>query len=163
MPMPLEPEARSQREKSEYQSVLLSEDIELNPFRDREGQRRILAGEDEEEDKDRAVALRDRSRSRSPTPEKDEDDDLEEQDDLAIGPTPVVPPGGYTNVRDAEEAFIWLLKKIKVDETWSWDKVMRTIIMEPLYKALNTSAEKKNAYQKVSIGDSIRCLVDLSS
>jgi len=123
----------------------------------REGQRRILAGEDEEEDKDRAVALRDRSRSRSPTPEKDEDDDLEEQDDLAIGPTPVVPPGGYTNVRDAEEAFIWLLKKIKVDETWSWDKVMRTIIMEPLYKALNTSAEKKNAYQKVSNGDSIGC------
>jgi pre-mRNA-processing factor 40 len=62
----------------------------------------------------------------------------------------MIPPGGYVNVRDAEEAFIWLLKKTKVDETWSWDKVMRTIIMEPLYKALNTSAEKKNTFQKVS-------------
>ena len=161
--MPLVPEARLQRVKSEYQAVVSVADFELKPVRDREGQRRILAGEDEEEDKDRAVALRDRSRSRSPTPEKDEDDDLEEQDDLAIGPTPVVPPGGYTNVRDAEEAFIWLLKKTKVDENWSWDRVMGKIIMEPLYKALNTSAEKKNAYQKVSIGDAIRCHIDLSN
>jgi len=99
------------------------------------------------------LAIRGRSRSRSPTPVKkeEEDEELEEKDDLlAIGPAPMIPPGGYTNVRDAEEAFIWLLKKTKVDETWTWDKVMGTIVMDPLYKALGTLAEKKSAFTKVS-------------
>ena len=113
-----------------------------------DGQRMITGGDAEAEQNESAVAIRGRSRSRSPTPEKEEEDELEEKDDLAIGPAPMIPPGGYTNVRDAEEAFIWLLKKTKVDETWSWDKVMRTVIMDPLYKALSTSAEKKNVYQK---------------
>ena len=33
---------------------------------------------------------------------------------------------------------------------WSWDQTMRSIITDPLYKALNTLAEKKEAWQKVS-------------
>jgi hypothetical protein len=148
--MPLEREAKTSKRK-----FLLRDEISLiwdanSCCSDSDGQRMITGGDAEAEQNDSAVAIRGRSRSRSPTPEKEEEYELEEKDDLAIGPAPMIPPGGYTNVRDAEEAFIWLLKKTKVDETWSWDKVMRTVIMDPLYKALSTSAEKKNVYQKVS-------------
>jgi hypothetical protein len=117
----------------------------------RDGNRRLLTGGEQDEDKDKAVALRDRagSRASSPSSSEAEDEELEEQDDLAIGPPPIMPPNGFQSIKDAEDAFIWLLKKFKVDESWSWDKVMRTLIMEPLYKALNSSAEKKNAWQKV--------------
>lgn len=128
----------------------------------RDGQRRMLTDGNEPEN-DQALAIRGRSRSRSPSPSKkeEEDEELEEKDDLAIGPAPMIPPGGYSNTRDAEEAFIWLLKKTKVDESWSWEKVMGTIITEPLYKALNTSAEKKNAYQKVCSYDQSRRVRDI--
>lgn len=148
--MPLEREGKTMKCKPLFQeeiSPIWNADLYSS---DRNGQRMITGGDAEAEQNDSAVAIRGRSRSRSPTPEKEEEDELEEKDDLAIGPAPMIPPGGYTNVRDAEEAFIWLLKKTKVDETWSWDKVMRTVIMDPLYKALSTSAEKKNVYQKVS-------------
>jgi hypothetical protein len=37
-----------------------------------------------------------------------------------------------------------------VDETWTWDQTMRKIIMDPLYKALETLAQKKAAFEKVS-------------
>lgn len=121
-----------------------------------DGQTRLIMGGPESKGQDQAVALR--TGSRSPVKannEADEDEkdsqggfDLEEKDDLAIGPAPVIPPGGFPNLAAAEDAFIWLLKKCKVDETWSWDKVMRTLVMEPLYKSLNTLAEKKTAWQK---------------
>ncbi len=38
-----------------------------------------------------------------------------------------------------------------MDETWTWDVTMRKIITDPLYKALNTLAEKKNAWAKVGV------------
>ena len=44
-----------------------------------------------------------------------------------------------------------LLRKAGVDADWSWDQTMRAIITDPLYKALNTLAEKKTAWQKVSV------------
>ena len=44
-----------------------------------------------------------------------------------------------------------LLRKAGVDADWSWDQTMRAIITDPLYKALNTLAEKKAAWQKVSV------------
>jgi len=43
-----------------------------------------------------------------------------------------------------------LLKRDGVDETWTWDQTMRKIIMDPLYKALETLAQKKAAFEKVS-------------
>lgn len=43
-----------------------------------------------------------------------------------------------------------LLRKAGVDANWTWDQTMRSIITDPLYKALNTLAEKKSAWQKVS-------------
>ena len=65
--------------------------------------------------------------------------------------TVVIPPGGFSNHEKAEEAFIYLLKRDGVDETWTWDQTMRKIIMDPLYKALETLAQKKAAFEKVRI------------
>jgi pre-mRNA-processing factor 40 len=42
-----------------------------------------------------------------------------------------------------------LLKREGVDESWTWDQTMRKIIMDPLYKALDTLAQKKTAFEKV--------------
>jgi len=52
---------------------------------------------------------------------------------------------GFATV-DSERAFLHLLKKANVDANWAWDQTMHAIIMDPLYKALSTLAEK---WQKV--------------
>lgn len=91
----------------------------------------------------------DSSRNRSPSPAPSL---LESIDDpiALLGPEPVVPPGGFHNQIEAEQAFTYLLKKTKVDQTWTWDMTIRKIITEPLYKSLKTLAEKKDVWQKVS-------------
>ncbi|KAJ1306567.1 hypothetical protein OPQ81_007568 [Rhizoctonia solani] len=61
---------------------------------------------------------------------------------------PVIPPGGFPTHDEAEKAFSHLLKKAGVDATWTWDRTMRAIITDPLYKALGSLAEKKAAWQK---------------
>ncbi|KII87520.1 hypothetical protein PLICRDRAFT_43174 [Plicaturopsis crispa FD-325 SS-3] len=61
---------------------------------------------------------------------------------------PVIPHNGFMTVEEGEKAFIHLLKKAGVDANWTWDQTMRAIITDPLYKALNTLAEKKAAWQK---------------
>ncbi|WWC91393.1 uncharacterized protein L201_006337 [Kwoniella dendrophila CBS 6074] len=60
----------------------------------------------------------------------------------------VMPPGGFADRAKAEEAFIYLLKREGINEQWTWDQTMRKIIMDPLYKALNSLAEKKGAFEK---------------
>lgn len=91
-------------------------------------------------------------RDGSPTPsEKQEEENKDNVEDIGeedIGPPPIVPMGGFSTAQDAERAFVYLLKKAKVDETWTWDVTMRKIITDPLYKSLNTLAEKKNAWQR---------------
>ncbi|KAI1796601.1 hypothetical protein LXA43DRAFT_969682 [Ganoderma leucocontextum] len=61
---------------------------------------------------------------------------------------PVIPHNGFVTVEEGEKAFVHLLRKAGVDANWTWDQTMRTIITDPLYKALNTLAEKKAAWQK---------------
>ncbi|KAH9935883.1 uncharacterized protein BXZ73DRAFT_89380 [Epithele typhae] len=61
---------------------------------------------------------------------------------------PVIPHNGFATVEEGEKAFVHLLKKAGVDANWTWDQTMRAIITDPLYKALNTLAEKKAAWQK---------------
>ncbi|KAH9839899.1 uncharacterized protein C8Q71DRAFT_744711 [Rhodofomes roseus] len=61
---------------------------------------------------------------------------------------PVIPHNGFTTVEEGEKAFMHLLRKAGVDANWTWDQTMRAIITDPLYKALNTLAEKKAAWQK---------------
>ena len=56
-------------------------------------------------------------------------------------------------MEEGEKAFSHLLRKAGVDASWTWDQTMRTIITDPLYKALNTLAEKKAAWQKVIISN----------
>ena len=63
---------------------------------------------------------------------------------------PVIPHNGFATIEEGEKAFFHLLRKAGVDATWTWDQTMRAIITDPLYKALNTLAEKKNAWQKAS-------------
>lgn len=43
-----------------------------------------------------------------------------------------------------------LLKRIGVDESWTWEQTLRRIVVEPMNKALETLAEKKAAFEKVS-------------
>lgn len=69
---------------------------------------------------------------------------------------PIIPHNGFATIEEGEKAFFHLLRKAGVDPTWTWDQTMRTIITDPLYKALNTLAQKKAAWQKV-------CLPVLSS
>jgi pre-mRNA-processing factor 40 len=47
------------------------------------------------------------------------------------------------------KVFFHFLWKTNVDANWTWDQIMRAIIADPLYKVLNTLAEKKAARQKV--------------
>lgn len=62
---------------------------------------------------------------------------------------PVIPHNGFATVEEGEKAFTHLLRKAGVDANWTWDQTMRAIITDPLYKALNTLAEKKACWQKV--------------
>ncbi|KAL7421468.1 U1 snRNP protein [Cryptotrichosporon argae] len=59
-----------------------------------------------------------------------------------------MPPGGFRNHEDAEEGFMYLLKREGIDETATWDQTMRKIVLDPLYKALDTMAQKKAAFEK---------------
>ncbi|RDB23443.1 Pre-mRNA-processing protein prp40 [Hypsizygus marmoreus] len=61
---------------------------------------------------------------------------------------PVIPHNGFLTVEEGEKAFMHLLRKAGVDANWTWDQTMRAIITDPLYKALNTLAEKKTAWEK---------------
>ncbi|KAF8347783.1 pre-mRNA-processing protein prp40 [Amanita rubescens] len=61
---------------------------------------------------------------------------------------PVIPHNGFPTIEEAEKAFMHLLRKAGVDANWTWDQTMRAIITDPLYKALNTLAEKKACWEK---------------
>jgi len=62
---------------------------------------------------------------------------------------PTIPHNGFASFEEGEKAFMYLLRKAGVDATWTWDQTMRAIITDPLYKALNSLAEKKATWQKV--------------
>ena len=100
----------------------------------------------------RSPGSRDESRAltryRSLTPEEEEE---EEQLEVIT-----MPPGGFPSVEKAEEGFVYLLKREKIDEKWTWDQTMRKIIMDPLYKALDTLAHKKAVFEKVCVGYTCR-------
>jgi pre-mRNA-processing factor 40 len=64
---------------------------------------------------------------------------------------PTIPHNGFATFEEGEKAFMYLLRKAGVDATWTWDQTMRAIITDPLYKALNSLAEKKATWQKVRL------------
>ncbi|KAJ7274530.1 hypothetical protein B0H12DRAFT_1089132 [Mycena haematopus] len=61
---------------------------------------------------------------------------------------PVIPHNGFATLEEGEKAFMHLLRKAGVDPTWTWEQTIRAIITDPLYKALNSLAEKKATFQK---------------
>ncbi|KAF9511238.1 hypothetical protein BS47DRAFT_1377241 [Hydnum rufescens UP504] len=67
---------------------------------------------------------------------------------LPISTASVLPPRPNMPDDPVIPAFAHLLKKAGVDATWTWDRTMRAIITDPLYKALGTLAEKKAAWEK---------------
>ncbi|WVO18238.1 hypothetical protein L204_105946 [Cryptococcus depauperatus] len=79
------------------------------------------------------------------TPSKPETPDVTRHQDL---PVIVMPSGGFNSRGEAEEAFTYLLKREGVNETWTWDQTMRKIVLDPLYNALDTLAEKKAVFEK---------------
>ncbi|KAJ1573213.1 hypothetical protein NDA12_000884 [Ustilago hordei] len=70
------------------------------------------------------------------------------------GPSTIQTMSGATEVNfkgdkeAAESAFIQLLIDTGVDVDWTWETTMRTIITNPLYKALKTISERKAAFNK---------------
>lgn len=80
-------------------------------------------------------------RYRSQSPEEENEEDTEPL---------VIPHGGFKNHAEAEAGFMRLLKRIGVDESWTWEQTLRRIVVEPMNKALETLAEKKAAFEKVS-------------
>ncbi|WAR53206.1 hypothetical protein PtB15_2B637 [Puccinia triticina] len=59
-----------------------------------------------------------------------------------------VPMPEFKSPEDAERAFIGLLRLKGVTPSWTWEQTMRDIITEPLYKALDTLAARKAAWEK---------------
>ncbi len=54
----------------------------------------------------------------------------------------------FSSRQEAQEAFISLLRSTGVTPEWTWEKTMRTIVTEPLYKALRSLSERKEAFNK---------------
>lgn len=52
---------------------------------------------------------------------------------------------------EAEEAFLNLLKETKIESDWTWEQTMRAIISKPMYRALKTLPERKQAFNKFII------------
>ncbi|CAG8524749.1 5350_t:CDS:10 [Paraglomus occultum] len=70
-----------------------------------------------------------------------------------VGPNvPIVTPVQKIEVEfetkeEAQAAFRRLLKESGVTPDWSWEQTMRAVITKPMYKALKTLSERKQAYQ----------------
>ncbi|KAF8916176.1 hypothetical protein CPB85DRAFT_1374657 [Mucidula mucida] len=64
---------------------------------------------------------------------------------------PVIPHNGFATVEEGEKAFTHLLRKAGVAPDWTWEKTMRAIITDPLYKALNSLSEKKAVFEKYTL------------
>ncbi|GAA5966237.1 hypothetical protein JCM3765_002568 [Sporobolomyces pararoseus] len=58
-----------------------------------------------------------------------------------------VVPLTFETPEEAVNAFKGMLKTLKVDSSWTWEMVMKEAITEPLYKALKTLSERKNAFE----------------
>jgi len=59
-------------------------------------------------------------------------------------PQPIVME--FATKEQAEAAFIDLLRKTGVKSNWTWEQTMRSIITQPLYRALKTLSERKSAF-----------------
>lgn len=68
--------------------------------------------------------------------------------ELAEKPIEVEDIPQFDSVKDAENAFIELLKEHKVDSAWPFQKVMSTFIKEPVYWAVPDAMQRKRIYDE---------------
>ncbi|KAI9024063.1 hypothetical protein DFJ74DRAFT_705791 [Hyaloraphidium curvatum] len=47
---------------------------------------------------------------------------------------------------EAEDAFIEMLKEHNISSTYTWEQAMRSIVADPMYRALKTLSERKQAF-----------------
>ncbi|PKK69511.1 hypothetical protein RhiirC2_850665 [Rhizophagus irregularis] len=60
---------------------------------------------------------------------------------------PKLPKIEFETKEDAEAAYRELLKESGVKTDWTWEQTMRAIIAKPMYRALKTLVERKQAFQ----------------
>lgn len=53
----------------------------------------------------------------------------------------------FLTAEDAHDAFDLLLRKFKVDESWTWQRVMTTLIDQPVYRAIKKLEDRKAAFE----------------
>jgi pre-mRNA-processing factor 40 len=57
----------------------------------------------------------------------------------------------YSTFEEAEAAFLKLLRRNKVDPSWTWEQTMRSIIKDPQYRALKDPKDRKAAFEKYAV------------
>ena len=68
--------------------------------------------------------------------------------EATVDTTPQAPPTilSFETKEEAEVAWTDMLRTAGVDPTWSWEKCVRTCSSNPLYRALKTTAERKEVF-----------------
>ncbi|CCE86090.1 Piso0_005739 [Millerozyma farinosa CBS 7064] len=80
-----------------------------------------------------------------------EEDEPEKEKELAkqdIKNRELIEPAHFESFKDAENAFVEMLRKNGVDSTWSFQKVMSTFIKEPLYWAIPDTLDRQKLYEE---------------
>lgn len=80
-----------------------------------------------------------------------EEDEPEKEKELAkqdIKNRELIEPPHFESFKDAENAFVEMLRKNGVDSTWSFQKVMSTFIKEPLYWAIPDTLDRRKLYEE---------------
>lgn len=54
----------------------------------------------------------------------------------------------YNTPEEAAKAFIGLLRSAGVDKTWTWEQTMRTVVNDPLWKAVPTLGQRKAVFER---------------
>lgn len=80
-----------------------------------------------------------------------EEEEPEKEKELAkqdIKNKELIEPPHFESFKDAENAFVEMLRKNGVDSTWSFQKVMSTFIKEPLYWAIPDTLDRRKLYEE---------------
>ncbi|KAJ3410872.1 1-pyrroline-5-carboxylate dehydrogenase [Chytridiales sp. JEL 0842] len=65
----------------------------------------------------------------------------------SVTKTDIEPTPSFETKEEAEKAFKELLTESGVEKDWTWEQTMRMIISKPMYRALKTLQERKQAFQ----------------
>ncbi|KAK2742577.1 hypothetical protein FQN57_005203 [Myotisia sp. PD_48] len=65
--------------------------------------------------------------------------------------TPQQSEPAFSSFEEAESAFVRVLRRSNVQPDWTWEQVMRAVIMDPQYRSLKDARERKAAFEKYAI------------